>query len=323
MPTKILSSANYLPESELHNEDFEKFLDTSAEWITERTGMKTRRISNVNTSVLATKAAKKAIEKANISADEIDAIIVATCTPDYHTPSVASLVQGAIGIKDKPIACFDVMAACTGFIYVMQIAKGLMLTKQYNKILIIGAETLTKITDYTDRGTAILFGDGAGALVLAQSDEEKIIDVQIASKTDEDKVLIVPGVPVKNYLFPTDIPQNSKIIMNGSEVFKFAVRAVVKSIKKCLKDNNLTIDDIEYIIPHQANLRIIEHAAKLLKFDKSKFFVNIEKTANTSAASIPIALGDMSEQGLLKRGKKYIAVGFGGGLTWGCALFEW
>ncbi len=323
MGTKILSSAYYLPEGKLNNEDFEKFLDTSSDWIIERTGMKSRRISNVNTSVLASRAAKKAIELAGIDANEIDAIIVATCTTYYHTPSVASLVQGEIGIKDKPIACFDVMAACTGFIYIMQVAKGLMLTNQYKKMLIIGAETLTKITDYTDRGTAILFGDGAGAMVLAQSETEKLIDISLSSRTDTEQNLIVPGVPVGNHLYPTDTPQYSRIIMNGSEVFKFAVRAVRDSIKKCLKDNNLTIDDIDYIIPHQANLRIIDHAVKLLKFDKEKFFVNIEKTGNTSAASIAIALGDMNERGLLKRGKKYIAVGFGGGLTYGYSLFEW
>ncbi len=323
MSVKIISASYYLPEEQMTNQDFEKFLDTSDEWIKDRTGMEVRRISDVNTSVLATRAAKRAIEKAGIDSSEIDAIIVATCTPDYYTPSVASLVQNELGIIDKPIACFDINAACTGFIYTMQVAKGLMLVNKYEKILIIGAETLTKIVDYTDRGTAILFGDGAGALILGKNETDNLIDIDVSSKTDLEKNLIVEGVPFGNYLHPNSTVQNSKIIMNGSEVFKFAVRAFVKSIKTCLKDNNLTMDDIHYIIPHQANLRIIEHAAKLLKTSKEKFFVNIQKTGNTSAASIPIAIGEMNELGILERGKKYIAVGFGGGLTWGYSLFEW
>ncbi len=323
MSVEIISAAFYLPEGKMNNEDFEKFLDTSDEWIVERTGMKTRRISDVNTSELAARAANKVFEISGVSASEIDAIVIATCTPDYFTPSVASLVQNKIGLRDKPIACFDVNAACSGFIYAMQVAKGLLMLDKYNKILLIGAETLTKITDYNNRGTAILFGDGAGALILGKSEVNKLIDIEVSSKTDLDQNLIVNAVPFGNYLHPTDEVPNSKIVMNGSEVFKFAVRAVVNSIKKCLKDNNLTFDDIDYIIPHQANLRIIDHAAKLLKIDKSKFFVNIEETGNTSAASIPIAIGDMNERNLLKRGKKYIAVGFGGGLTWGYSLFEW
>ncbi len=323
MATKIIGLGKAIPSKKLHNKDFEKFIETSHEWIDERTGIHERRISDVNTSELAYKASLDALQHAGIDKEEIDLIIISTVSPDSVTPTVASLLQAKLGLNDKPIACFDLNAACTGFIYALEVGTALLNTGKYKTALIVGAEILSKVTDYTDRSTCILFGDGAGAAIMTRSKENKIHEIALHSKGDLEDTLILGKTKLKNHCFESDEENMPFIKMNGSQVFKFAVRAVVNSVKSCLKNNNLTIDDIAYIVPHQANQRIIDHAAKLLKAPDGLMFSNIQYYGNTSSASIPIALKELSEQKSLKKGDKIIMVGFGGGLTWGHALIEW
>jgi 3-oxoacyl-[acyl-carrier-protein] synthase-3 len=326
---KILGTGSYTPENVVKNEDLQKFVDTNDEWITSRTGIKERRISlGENTSELGYRAALKALENANVKPEELDMIIVATLTPDMLTPSVACIVQKLLGAKKA--SAFDLNAACSGFIYGLHIGTQFIKTGACEKILVIGSEVLSKVVDWTDRNTCVLFGDGAGAVVLGPSDKTGVMAVHIGAQGEKGEVLEIPAIPVRNpyaeKVVDTEVYNTIKesyICMDGREVFKFATGIIVEGIEKVLKETGLTLEDISYVVPHQANLRIIDYASRKLNLDISKFYVNLDKYGNTSGASIPIALDEMNREGLLHRGDKIILVGFGGGLTYGATLLEW
>lgn len=300
---KLISTGKYLPKKILTNDDLEKMVDTSDEWITTRTGIKERRIAadDEYAADLAYEAAKKAIEKANYQIQDIDLIIVASITGKQMTPSVANRVQQKLGITS--CMSFDVNAACTGFIYALEVAASMLQAKQYKAALVIGAEKLSSVLDYTDRNTCILFGDGAGAVII-EPDDTKEAFFYNQSKADDTDALTV----------------KQHIKMDGRKVFLFAVDAIKKSIAEIVKKSNVEFDQITQIIPHQANLRIIQSVSKSLDIDMDKFMINLDKYGNTSAASIPIALDEYLSQ---KRNNEYILlVGFGGGFTWGSALLQ-
>ena len=315
---KILGSGYAKGKKRVTNTDLEKRVDTSDEWIVQRTGISARYISeDENTSDLGYRAALKAIENAHIDAHEIDAIIVATMTPDHFTPSTGCLIQEKLGLNDKQMFAFDINAACSGFLYAFQIASALL--ERFEKILIIGSETLSKIIDWDDRSTCVLFGDGAGALIMSKGDNT--VYHYADSEGDNQEVLIAKGLPLTRDL---NHQMNSPIYlaMQGQEVFRFAIRVMKESIEKVLQQANLTIDDIDLIIPHQANYRIIAHVAKKMKVDISKFYININEFANTSSATVPIAYAMADEEGIIKEDSKIILVGFGGGLTYGATLID-
>ncbi|MGM9978084.1 MAG: beta-ketoacyl-ACP synthase III [Clostridium sp.] len=315
----------YAPSRIVSNDDLSKIVETNDEWIVERTGIRERRISEgEDTSNIAVKAANQALERANLKGEDIDLIIVATITPDKFTPSVACLVQKEIQAENA--MAFDVSAACSGFIFALQSAYSMMkVTENFKNALVIGVETLSKIMNWEDRSTCVLFGDGGGAVILSKEEGnggiKEFYSKSIGKKGD---CLVVEAMPVINpFIKDKNNDTNyQKIYMNGGEVFKFATKVIVESIKKILEKSSLTIDDIDYIVPHQANLRIIDYAVRKLKVDSSKFYTNLERYGNTSSASIPLALNEMYEKNLLKKGHKIILVGFGGGLTYGSVLIE-
>jgi len=315
----------YAPSRIVSNDDLSKIVETNDEWIVERTGIKERRISEgEDTSNIAVKAANQALERANLKGEDIDLIIVATITPDKFTPSVACLVQKEIQAENA--MAFDVSAACSGFIFGLQAACSMMkVTENFKNALVIGVETLSKIMNWEDRSTCVLFGDGGGAVVLSKGEGNGgIREFYSKSLGKKGDCLVVEAMPVINpFIKDKNNDTNyQKIYMNGGEVFKFATKVIVESIKKILEKSSLTIDDIDYIVPHQANLRIIDYAVRKLKVDGSKFYTNLERYGNTSSASIPLALNEMYEKNLLKKGHKIILVGFGGGLTYGAVLIE-
>jgi 3-oxoacyl-[acyl-carrier-protein] synthase-3 len=302
---KVVSTGHYTPEGVLSNEDLEKIVDTSDEWITTRTGIKERRISNgKTTSDLAALAAKNAIEKANFDKEKIDLIIVATFTAELRSPSVACRVQSILGLNHEGILAFDVNAACTGFIYALNVAERMLQSGSYRSALVIGAEVISRVTDYKDRNTCVLFGDGAGAMIL-ERDESKEVVFSVETQSDDDLILYVDDF----------------VSMNGQKVYQFASRILKTRVNGVLEHGDIDKDDIKMIIPHQANIRIIQSASKALKIPMDRFFVNIHKYGNTSAASIPIALDEMLENQKMESGDKVVLVGFGAGLTSGaCAL---
>lgn len=310
---KILATGHFAPEKVVSNDDLAKVVDTSDEWIKSRTGIASRHIAvDQNTSDLACLAAKDAIDKGQIDTTKIKYIIVATFTPDHNTPSTACVVQKKLGLNDQEIMAFDLNAACSGFVYSLTVIKGMIQPGEY--ALIIGSEVISKITDWKDRNTCVLFGDGAGAVVV-EGTENKMFYSYNSSKGDEE-VLYCNGINFNS-------EKESYLYMDGKEVFKFAIKAINTSIANLLTQSGLTLDDIDYVVCHQANYRIISHVYKKLKADPNKFFMNLDRYGNTSAASIPIALSEMNEKGLLKENQKVICVGFGSGLTWGATLFEW
>lgn len=320
---KIKSVGAYLPSNIITNEDISKLVETNNEWIVERTGIKSRRISKgEDTSSIANKAAKIALDRAKVKGEDIDLIIVATLTPDNFTPSVACIIQKEIGAENA--TAFDINAACTGFIYALEVGRSLMAVGRYKKALIIGAETLSKIVDWSDRSTCILFGDGGGACVLETSDsKEGIINSYSISDGKKGETLIAGAVDVNNPFIEEKVEKHKYIKMNGREVFKFATKSMTSSIEKVLENTEYKLNDIDLIIPHQANLRIIEYAAKKLNLPLDRFYINLEDVGNTSAGSIPIALNNAFEEGKIKKGMKIILVGFGGGLTCGSTLIKW
>ena len=319
---QIIGTGSYAPLNIMTNHELSKIVDTSDEWIVSMTGIKQRHISTgENTSDLATKAATFALKNANIKAEDIDLIIVASTSPDQFVPATACIVQGNIGAVNA--MAFDISAACTGFIFALNIAMQFLKTGQRKRALIIGADVLSKIVDWTDRNTCILFGDGAGAAVLEAGSVRGIISINSASEGQKGKFLTCPTVDVKNTYTKGTENFKATISMDGKEIFKFAVKTIASSISRILKENNYTLDDIKYVVCHQANFRIIEFVVRKLKADKEKFFVNLDKYGNTSAASIAIALDEMNKENLLTVGDKIILVGFGGGLTYGASLIEW
>ncbi|WP_270646503.1 beta-ketoacyl-ACP synthase III [Paeniclostridium hominis] len=320
----ILGVGSYLPEKIISNFDLEKIMDTSDEWIRSRTGIKERRVADENeaTSDLATKAALNAIKDANLTPEDIDLIIVATITPDMIFPSTACLVQA--NIKATKAACFDLEAACSGFIYGMTVAKQFIETNTYKHVLVIGAEALSRILDYEDRSTAILFGDGAGAVVMGSVNEGGVLSTNLGSDGNGKDYLNIPAGGSKNPASEETLKNRLHYVkMAGNDVFKFAVRIMQDASIKCVESANLDIQDIDYLIPHQANIRIIEASAKRLKLNMDKVYVNLDRYGNMSAASIPVALDEAYREGKIKKGDNIVLVGFGGGLTWGASVVRW
>ncbi|MBB2182260.1 ketoacyl-ACP synthase III [Lachnospiraceae bacterium MD1] len=319
----IIGTGSYVPENIMTNDDMAKLVDTSDEWIASRTGIRARRISTgENTSDLAYKAANKALQNANIEARELDLIICATITPDSFMPSVACIVQERLGAANA--AAFDLTAACTGLIYGMASATAFIESGMYKNIMIIGAETISKALDWTDRSTCVLFGDGAGAVVMQASDVNNgVMAVHLVSDGSKQDYLCLPAFELTNPYIPRKDDYKPTISMKGQEVFKFAVRSITDHIKVVLEKASLREEDIKYIVTHQANCRIIEHAARTSGITIDKFFINIDRYANTSAATIGIALDEMVEKNLLQSGDKVILVGFGAGMTSGAILVEW
>jgi 3-oxoacyl-[acyl-carrier-protein] synthase-3 len=321
----IIGLGSYVPQRIMTNKDLEQLMDTSDEWIVERTGIHERRVAAESeaTSDLATRAAQKALEDAKITAAEIDLIIVATATPDMAFPATACLVQD--NIKAINAAAFDISAVCSGFLYALVTGSQFIKAGIYRKVLVIGAETLSRFTNWNDRNTGMLFGDGAGAAVLGETLEGYgILGVDLGSDGRGGELLKVPAGGSRHLATTETVLQKQHFIhMNGNEVFKFAVKIMGETILKALKNANLTANDITYLVPHQANIRIIRSAAKRLNLPMEKVVVNIDKYGNTSAASIPIALDEAIKSGLIKSGDIVALAGFGGGLTWASSIIKW
>ncbi len=324
MYSKILSTGSYLPEKILTNNDLAELVDTSDEWIRKRSGINQRHIiaENETNSDLAAKAAENALKSANLSPEEIDLIIVATFTGDKLLPSTATIVQKKINAVNA--AAFDLNAACTGFIYALTVGDQFIKSGFYKNVLVIGSEALTRFTNWKDRGTCILFGDGAGAVVLtrdANADSGIQHSCLNADGSKPTEWLEIPaGGSSKQPSHRSVIENEHYMRMNGKEIYKFASKIIVESINEILMKSDFCIGDIDYIIPHQANIRIIESAADKLCIPMERFIVNIDQCANTSAASVPIALDQAVRSGKLKKNDKIILVAFGGGLTWGSTL---
>jgi 3-oxoacyl-[acyl-carrier-protein] synthase III len=313
-----------VPDRVLTNHDLERMVETSDEWIVSRTGIRERRIvgSDDSTTSLATEAALNALAKAGCSADDIDLIVVATATPDDFLVSQACLVQAEIGGK---AAAFDVGAACAGFVTALSVGTQFVNGGVYNRALVIGVDTLTRYVDYTDRGTCVLFGDGAGAVVLERTDEERgLLSTELGADGAGHKHLYVPGwaqlVPESADIFPDTRPH---LQMNGREVFKFAVQVMGEAASNSISKAGLTLEDVDLLIPHQANLRIIDAAARRLQLPMEKVWVNVDRYGNTSAASVPIALAEAADAGALKEGDNVVLVAFGAGLAWAAGLVRW
>jgi len=321
----IIGIGSYVPEKVITNADLEKTIDTSDSWIVERTGIRERRVvaEGQATSDLATIAAERALADAGVSAEELDLIIVATVTPDMVFPSVACLVQN--NLKAVNAAAFDLTAVCSGFMYALVTGTTFIQTGMYKKILIIGAEALSTITDWTDRNTAILFGDGAGAAVLAEVPEGfGVLGVHLGAEGAGGDLLKMPAGGSRLPASADTVAQRLHYTrMDGNEVFKFAVKVMGEAVKQALEMANLTSDDITYLVPHQANIRIIQSAAKRVGMPMDKVVVNVDKYGNTSAASIPIALDEAVKTGKIKKGDTIAMVGFGGGLTWAASIVKW
>ncbi|ELC8406582.1 ketoacyl-ACP synthase III [Clostridium perfringens] len=319
---KMIGFGLYTPKNLVENERLQEFLETSDEWIRTRTGIERRYISlDENTSDLAVEASKKALSQARLSAEEIDLIIVATVTPDNFTPSTACIVQDKLGAKNA--WAFDINAACTGFIYALKLGRSLIRSGEANNALIIGAETLSKALNWKDRGSCVLFGDGAGATVLTSTEEDCGIKcVNVKSDGSKGDSLVIQGLPLNSPFKDGREVSENYINMNGREIFKFATKVMEESIVEILEKENIKIEDIAAIIPHQANLRIIDYVVKRLGIPRKKFITNLQNYGNTSGASIPIALCESIDEGNLKKGDNIIMVGFGGGLTWGAALIK-
>lgn len=321
----ITGVGSFVPENIMTNNDLEKIVDTSNQWIIERTGIKERRIAKegVSSSDLAAIAAQRAMEDAGILPEDIDLILVATISPDYIFPSTACMVQEHIGATNA--AAFDINAGCTGFIYALTTAKAFVKSGMYKKVLVIGAETLSKIVDWKDRNTCVLFGDGAGACIVEPCQNGfGMISEDLGSDGSKGNVLIVPAGGSREPTTLKTVAEGLNFIkMDGREVFKFAVRIMEKASKDVLKKIGLTSKDIDLLIPHQANIRIIDSALKKLDLKKEKVFVNLEKYGNTSAASIPVALDEALNQKRIKKGDNILLVAFGAGLTWGGVLLKW
>ncbi len=318
--TKILGTGSYVPKKVMTNDDLKAYVETSDEWIFSRTGIKERHlVTDEETIDLAEKASLKAIEDAKIDPLDIDLVIVATVTPDNHFPGVSQLLQSRLNLNE--VMAFDVNAACSGFLYVLNIADKMIKSGAYKTALVVGAETLTRLTDWRDRNTCVLFGDAAGAMIVTTSKTDKIKDVICGSRGDTDDLLICKNVDIKDPEVNA-ISKQDHIKMKGSEVFKFATRIMPKTVKDLLDRNKMELADLDSIVAHQANARIIQKASKDLKFDLNKMFMNISHYGNTSAASVPLAIDQAIKSKFLKKGDKFVTVAFGGGLTWGGALIE-
>lgn len=311
----IYGTGSYLPERQLTNTELESMIDTSDEWIFSRSGIRSRCIANEQetTSYMAGRAAQNALAATNLTADEIDLILVATCTPEHFFPSMACHVQKALGLT-RPIPAFDVSAACSGFVYAMDIARQYVATGAARYVMVVGSECMSKAVDWTDRSTCVLFGDGAGAVVLGASDEPGILGSVLHALHDENKLLS----------YPNDLADTKQHIgMSGNEVFKLAVNIMGDIVDEVLAASQLTKADIKWLVPHQANIRIIQAIAKKLSLPMSQVIVTIEHHGNTSAASIPLALDHSVREKRIQRGDVLLLESFGGGMTWGAMVLRY
>uniref|UniRef100_A0A7C4AKG9 Beta-ketoacyl-[acyl-carrier-protein] synthase III n=1 Tax=Thermodesulfovibrio aggregans TaxID=86166 RepID=A0A7C4AKG9_9BACT len=325
MKARIISTGSYVPEKVLTNFDLEKMVETSDEWITERTGIKERRIASPEqaTSDLAYEASVKALKNAGLNAEDIDLIIVATISPDMLTPSAACILQMKLGAVNA--IAFDINAACTGFIYALSVADKFIKTGASKKALVVGAETLSRFTDWTDRTTCVLLADGAGAVILEPTkNDDGIQTIDIFSDgTMWDFIHIPAGgsrIPVTEEVIKKRL---NFLKMRGNDTFKVAVRTLEEVVSTTLKNTGIDSSQLSLLVPHQANIRIIQAMAKRLELPMEKVMININKYGNTSAASIPIALDEANQEGRIKRGDYIILAAFGAGLTWGAALIKW
>jgi len=318
--SKIIGTGRYLPEKVLTNADMEKIVETNDQWIQERTGIKQRHVAAEGqyTSDLSYNASLKALEAAGIDASELDLIVVGTTTPDLIFPSTACMLQSKLGCLG--IGAFDVNAACSSFIYALSVADKYIKSGTHKKVLVVGAETLTRIINWDDRTTAVLFGDGAGAVVLSASEEPGILSSHIHANGDYADLLTTNKGPSRG-MDDTDTGPIA-IMMKGNEVFKVAVRTLGRIVDETLEYNNMQKSDIDWLVPHQANLRIISATAKKLKMDMDQVVVTVDQTGNTSAASVPMALDVAVRDGRIKPGQTVLLEAFGGGFTWGSALLK-
>ncbi|MCF8008726.1 MAG: ketoacyl-ACP synthase III [Halanaerobiales bacterium] len=320
----ITGWGKYLPPNVMTNKDLEKIVDTTDQWITKRTGIKKRRIvdDDTTTSDLAIKAAKQALDKTNLKAENLDLIIVSTVTPDMVFPATACIVQDKLGANKA--AAFDLEAGCSGFVYGLSVGAQFIESGLYENILVIGAETLSKITDWEDRNTCVLFGDGAGAAVLQPTDKGGFLSFDLGSDgSGADALYLEAGGSLNPATLETVKNKMHYIRMEGNPVFKFAVKKMKTASKDVLKKADLKIDDIDLLIPHQANTRIIKSARRRLKLDKNQVYVNLPEVGNTSSASVAIALAEAKDKGKIKDGDKLLMVAFGAGLTWAATVLEW
>lgn len=320
--SRITGTGSYLPEKVLSNHDLEKMVDTSHEWIVERTGIEKRHIAEKGqtTSDLAEIAAKNAMEMAGKSVDDIDLIIVATTTPDLIFPSTACLLQKKLGITNSSTA-FDVQAVCTGFVYALGIADKFIKSGTHKCALVVGAETLSNILDWTDRATCILFADGAGAVILEESDEPGILSTHLHADGKYEELLRTKGGLSKNKELLDS--GGAFVEMRGNEVFRVAVNTLGRIVDETLEANNMKKSDVDWLVPHQANIRIINATAKKLKISTDHVVVTVNEHGNTSAASVPLALDTAVRDGRIKRGETLLLEAFGGGFTWGSALIRY
>ncbi len=315
----------YAPPRVMTNADLERLVATSDQWITDRTGIKERRIAGEGetTSTMSVRAGRQALERARLRPADLDLVVVATCSPDYLFPATACIVQSALGAEKA--GAFDVEAACTGFLSALAVARGLIVSGVHQNALVIGAETLSRLLNWNDRGTCVLFGDGAGAVVVEASNASVGIESTVLhGDGSKGELLMVPAGGVRHPATQQTVDQGQHYItMAGGEVFKLAVKSMADAAEEAIADAGLGPDDIALVIPHQANLRIIEGVAKRMHFSMDRVFVNIQRYGNTSAASIPIALCEAVAAGRLRRGDKVLLVAFGGGFTWGASVLEW
>ncbi len=323
---RISGWGKYLPARVMPNAELAELVDTSDEWIRARTGIAERRIAapEETTCTLAVQAARVAMDRAGLRPEDLDLILVATCTPDYaNMPATASLVQNALGAPSA--AAVDMNAVCSGFVYALTTGSQFILTGAYRSVLVIGAEVFTRILDWQDRSTCVLFGDGAGAVVLQPTDEPGgLVSFKLGSDGSGACSLFVPaGGSRQPASAETVAAREHYVKMAGRDVFRFATRVLPESVTAALVAANMTTEDIDLLIPHQANTRIIDHAARRLNLESSSVFSNVEKYGNTSAASIPVALCEAVEEGLVQSGSTVVMSGFGAGLSWGTIVWKW
>jgi 3-oxoacyl-[acyl-carrier-protein] synthase III len=319
-PISITGLGSYVPDRVVTNEELSTLVDTSDEWITERTGIKERRIAAPQEALtdLALPAARAALAQAGVEAKDIDLLVCATVTPDMMFPTSSALLADELGAPDA--AAYDLLAGCTGFMYALVQAYGMMAAGLADRALVVGGDVLSRILDWTDRSTVVLFGDGAGAVVLQRTPERGFLGFELGADGGGGIHLSLPGSGSRQM---TDPSANGFVHMNGREVFKFATRVLVSSAQAVLERCGVGVDDVDVYVPHQANVRIMEHAAQKLGIPRERMVVNVDRYGNTSSGSIPLALADAQRDGRLKKGDLVLMTGMGAGLTWGSGLMEW